>query len=439
MKKTANWALLASKEYEYGELLIQHQKEKDQNALIVGIGKEKLSVSRLRKVIHKSINFLKSQNVKITETNFSTETEIEEQIVLLALLEANYSFNKYRKSSVKEIDFSPLLKNSKNKELQILLESIQLTKDLVNEPPNLMTPEILAKFCKNLTSEIPNLKVKILNESQIHKIGMGAFLSVAQASDNRPYLIEFNYNPQRKSKKRIGLIGKGLTYDTGGLSLKPNNYMYGMKSDMAGAATVIGIINAAAKLRLQVPLTGLILACENSFSERSFKPGDVIKALSGKTIEVVDTDAEGRLTLADALTYLSKREEIDTIIDYATLTGSCVYTLGIVASGGFTNDAETIEKFKEASELTGENVWELPIFEEYRSNLDSSIADILQCDGRPDASMAAIFLKEFLVNEKKWLHLDIAGTAYLDEDDGFHKAGATGRGVWSTIEFLKAL
>lgn len=419
------WILKTSSELSFGELKLSFEKN---FVLLIGLGKSQTSFYRLRKLIHKAVHFLQNQNAEITQYNFPQN----DNFIQIALSEANYSFDQFKTKKENSLKL-PFEQNS------LLVKNIQAAKNLINSPPNIVTPEYLANYAMQMANE--KIKTKILNQEECQELGMGAFLAVAQGSSQRPYLIEMNYFGNKESKEQIGLIGKGLTYDTGGLCLKPNNYMNGMQSDMAGAATVMHIIKAASELDLKVNLTALVLACENGFSEKSYRPSDILTAFNGKTIEVIDTDAEGRLTLADAIAYLSQRENIKTIIDYATLTGSCVSALGEVAAGAFSNSPDLLKNFLLASEEVGEPIWELPLFEEYKEDLESSIADLAQCSGRPDASLAAIFLQEFLARpkEQKWLHLDIAGTAYLDKENEYFAKGATGRHIWSTINYLSKI
>ncbi|MDX1919171.1 MAG: leucyl aminopeptidase family protein [Candidatus Caenarcaniphilales bacterium] len=437
---TANWHIHADSSLEFGKTKVALLDKS--LVLLVGTGKaKKLNTFRLRKLAHKAIDFLKQhvpeKSGKVVSHNFKDFTNLSEEELNLLLQEPNYEFDKYKKIKHPKADLSGLTKSKKSSEEFTILNSINLIKDLVNEPPNIATPKFLADTCLALGKKLKNIKVKTKNRAECQKLGLTAFLAVAQGSDLEPYMIEMEYMAVKKNQPTIGLIGKGLTYDTGGLSLKPNKYMYGMKSDMAGAATVIGVMKAIAEMKLPVNVKALILACENGFGDNSYRPGDVVKAYNGKTIEIVDTDAEGRITLADALAYLSEDKSVETIIDFATLTGSCAVTFGDAASGAFTNDKNLLAKYQQAGDKTGEPIWELPMDEEMKEDLKSSIADMSQCAGRPDASLAALLLKEFIQGEQKWLHLDIAGTGYLDEATDYFPCGATGRGVWSTIEFLK--
>jgi leucyl aminopeptidase len=433
MVKMSDWIINITKKLDFSQLETEVNNNKIQ--LNVGMGLRS-SLHSQRLLIHKAVRFLNSIKANITELKL--EGLKPNTKLVLALLEATYSFEKYKTKKNTVVTTPKKIYGQLTPSEKIILDAIQNTKDLVNEPANIVTPLFLKKYAESLSKKHPTVKVKVFSPTEAKKKGLNTFLAVGEASDNEPYFIDITYQPLKSDKKDfVALVGKGLTYDTGGLCLKPNNYMYGMKSDMAGAATVINIIDAAASLKIKTPLRAVVPACENSFNENSFRPGDVIKSFSGKSIEIVDTDAEGRLVLADALSYLCEDKRVKTIIDYATLTGSCVAALGEAAAGAFSNNTELLSKFKQASTQVGEQVWQLPLFEEYREDLESDIADILQCKGRPDANLAAVFLKEFVTRDDvEWLHLDVAGTAFIDEANEYLDEGATGWGVWSTLNFL---
>ncbi|MDX1918661.1 MAG: M17 family metallopeptidase [Candidatus Caenarcaniphilales bacterium] len=429
-KDISIWKLTLTDKFRYGQLKISIEGGK--KVLEVGKGQNKLSFQRLRKLLNKVFIFLKDQAPLKLEHDLESETGYDRDSIAIALDISSYRFEECKSESSAPITLPQL-----SKKAGIITQAVRNARLLIDRPADIVTPAYLANYALQLAKNNPKLKVKIHDLQACRKIGLEAFLAVAQASSSLPYMIELEYtHPNAQKKEKLGLLGKGLTYDTGGLSLKPNNYMYGMKSDMSGAAIVLGVMEGVAYLDLPLNLQSLILACENSFSDNSYRPGDILKSLSGKTIEVVDTDAEGRLTLADGLTYLSRHVEIKGIIDYATLTGSVAYALGGTAAGGFSNDRALIETFQRSSEEIGELVWEFPLLDDYKEDLESSVADLLQCDGRPDGIIAALFLKEFLMRDLPWLHLDIAGTAYLDEPTDYALSGATGWGVWSTLNYL---
>lgn len=268
-------------------------------------------------------------------------------------------------------------------------------------------------------------------------MGLHALLSVSAGSKNPPRFIVMEYKHPAASKT-IGLVGKGVTFDTGGVSLKPSTNMHYMKSDMGGAAAVLGTMELVAKLQLPVNVVGVIPSTENSMDGLAIKPGDVIGSYSGKTIEVIDTDAEGRLILADGLTYAHRHFELDTIIDLATLTGSCVATLGYAAAGLFTSNDALAESLYKSGMTTGEKVWRLPIWDDYKDELKSDVADVKNYHGKPIAGaiVAAKFLEVFTNNHPAWAHLDIAGTAFADSEFGSMKSG-TAYGVRLLIDWLR--
>src|SRR5581483_2024876 len=297
-------------------------------------------------------------------------------------------------------------------EARVIGESQNFTRDLVNEPSNRMTPTILADRAKKMSEEV-GLKCEVYGADKIKELKMGAFWSVAQGSDEPPALIVMTYEPAGAlAKPVLGLVGKGITFDTGGISIKPADGMEKMKYDMAGGATMIGVMRAIALLKPNVKVTAIVCATENMPSGKAQKPGDVQIAMSGKSIEIINTDAEGRLVLADGLHY-AKQLGCTHLIDAATLTGACVVALGYVNAGVFANDDNMFQRFSRALERAGEKMWRLPLDEEYKEQIRSCIADIMNTGGRwGGAVTAAMFLKEF-AEETPWIHLDIAGTAWM--------------------------
>lgn len=307
--------------------------------------------------------------------------------------------------------------------------------DLMNAPANKKSPLTLAKWAIS-SGEKYHYSVNVLERQQLKSQKLEALLAVGQGSEHAPMLIIMEYRSP-KAKQTVGLVGKGVTFDTGGISIKSSTNMHLMKSDMGGAAAVFGAIELAAKLELPVHLVGIVPACENMVDGKSFKPSDVIGSYSGKTIEIIDTDAEGRLILADGLSYLTKNFKVDTIIDLATLTGSCIATLGYHAAGMFANNDELAKSLIEAADETGERLWRLPLWEVYQEDITSDIADVRNYSGKPMAGAisAAKFLEVFTDNHPNWAHLDIAGTAFGDTDFAPQRAG-TAFGVRLLIDFL---
>ncbi|WP_117237825.1 leucyl aminopeptidase [Thermus sediminis] len=313
-------------------------------------------------------------------------------------------------------------------------QGVYLARDLVNEPPNLLTPEALAERALELRAL--GVEVEVLDEEAIARLGMGAFLAVAQGSANPPRFIQLRYAPPG-AKARLDLVGKGLTFDSGGYSLKPTEGMATMKGDMAGAAAVMGAVKAAALLGIPVELKGYIAACENMISGRAYRVGDVLKTLSGKTVEVMNTDAEGRLTLADALFY-AEREGAERILELSTLTGAAVVALGEEVAALFATEPSWGGLVQEAAGRAGEKVWPLPLESAYREKLKSPVADLKNVGDRNGGAItAALFLSEFV--KVPLVHLDIAGPAFAKKGHALGPEGGTGFGVRTILEVAQSL
>jgi leucyl aminopeptidase len=321
-------------------------------------------------------------------------------------------------------------------EAQIIGESQNFTRDLVNEPSNRMTPTILGERAKKMSAEV-GLKCEVYGADKIKELKMGAFWSVAQGSDEPPALIVMKYEPAGAPEKPvIGLVGKGITFDTGGISIKPADGMEKMKYDMAGGATMIGAMRAIALLRPKVKVIAIVTATENMPSGKAQKPGDVQIAMSGKSIEIINTDAEGRLVLADGLHY-AKQLGATHLVDAATLTGAVVVALGYANAGVFANDDAMYERLHQANEKAGEKMWRLPLDDEYKDQIRSTIADIMNTGGRWGGAInAAMFLQEF-AEDTPWLHLDIAGTAWTEEQKPWIAKGPSGIALRSLVQFVK--
>ncbi|MFN4145243.1 MAG: leucyl aminopeptidase family protein [Runella sp.] len=308
--------------------------------------------------------------------------------------------------------------------------------DLMNAPSNKKTPQTLADWAI-ASGKKWGYEVKVFDEKMINDIGLHALEAVSRGSKSPPRLIVAEYKHADATQK-IGLVGKGVTFDTGGVSLKQSANMHLMKSDMGGAGAVLGTIEAAAKLMLPVHLIAIVPATENSIDGQALKPGDVIESYAGKTIEVIDTDAEGRLILADGLSYLIRNYQPDILIDLATLTGSCVATLGYVAAGMFTQNDTLAQSLYESGQATSEKVWRLPLWDDYKDELKSDIADLKNFHGKPVAGaiVAAKFLEVFTEKHPQWVHLDIAGTAFGDSEFSSMKS-ATAYGVRLLLHWLR--
>jgi leucyl aminopeptidase len=302
-------------------------------------------------------------------------------------------------------------------------DGIDFAKTLGNLPPNICTPSYLADEARKLARQF-KLEVKVLERADMEKLGMGALLSVSAGSRQPPKLIVLRYNGAAKKRKPIAFVGKGITFDTGGISLKPAAEMDEMKFDMSGAGSVLGAIRALAGMRAPVNVVGLVPACENMPGGNATRPGDVVTSLSGQTVEILNTDAEGRLILCDALTY-AERYEPETVVDIATLTGACVIALGHVASGLFSNDQRLADALLAAADDAWDRIWQMPVWEDYQEQLRTNFADMANVGGRPGGAItAACFLARF-TRKMRWAHLDVAGTAWRSG----REKGSTGRPV----------
>jgi leucyl aminopeptidase len=318
---------------------------------------------------------------------------------------------------------------------EVFARATWLARDLINAPANEVNPAHLAKVALDLAKEA-GLAVQVFERADCRKMGMGAFLGVAAGSEQPPKFIHLTYTPKGRSRRRVAVIGKGITFDSGGLDLKTAEGMLRMKDDMSGAAAVLGIMKALPQLAPAVEVHGLIAATENMPSGTATRPGDILKAMNGTTIEIGNTDAEGRLTLADAICYASQKVGADEIIDMATLTGACVVALGPLCSGLFANDQALANRLLAAAERAGERVWQLPLIDEYREHLKSDVADLNNVGPRGGGAInAGLFLKEF-AGDKPWAHLDIAGPAYIEKDTPLGPKGATGYAVRTILMYL---
>ena len=322
---------------------------------------------------------------------------------------------------------------------RIAADCQNLARQLVDLPANELSPATLASRARSVAREV-GLASRVMGPSELTRRKLGGLLAVGQGSANPPRLIVLEHNAPRRGARRLPtlcIVGKGITFDSGGLSLKPATGMELMKDDMGGAAAVIGILRAAALLELPLHVSGIIAAAENMPGGSAYRPGDVVRTMSGKTVEVVNTDAEGRLALADALHYACSRWRPEAIVDLATLTGACQVALGPWASGIFGNHTPMIEAIRRAGETTGETAWPLPLFDGHRKTVRDSLADLRNSTGREaGASTAAAFLESF-VGDRRWVHIDIAGTAWAKKASPYQPRGATGVGVRLVVEFLR--
>ncbi|MDA8095508.1 MAG: leucyl aminopeptidase [Betaproteobacteria bacterium] len=417
--------------------------------LLVGLGKERdFHESQYCEAVRAAIKTLQDTG-SMEAVMYLTELPVKrremdwkiEQTVVSAM-ESTYRFDRL-KSKQEELR-RPLrkltLSVSRRNELALgeeavrrgvaIAQGMNLAKDLGNLPGNICTPSYLADQAVGLTKTL-NLTTQVLERDELEKLGMGAFLSVAKGSRQPPKLIIIQYEGAGRSQKPIVLVGKGITFDAGGISLKPAADMDEMKYDMCGAASVLGTLKAVASLQLPINVVGIIPSCENLPDGAANKPGDVVTSLSGQTIEILNTDAEGRLILSDALTY-AERFEPELVIDVATLTGACVIALGHHASGLYSNNDALARELLHAAEYSNDRAWHMPLWDDYQEQLKSSFADMANIGGRPAGSItAACFLSRF-AKKFVWAHLDIAGTAWKS---GANK-GATGRPVPLLTQFL---
>jgi leucyl aminopeptidase len=430
-------------------LLHKPGKVKAKRILLLGGGKaRKFAAADLRKLSGAAVRGLKSRGIR--NFAFIVPAEVKADEAVKAIVEGafvgNFDSDTYKSDRKdQKIDALTVVVSGDQASLQkamdearVIGESQNFTRQLVNEPSNNMTPTILANHAKKMCEEV-GLKCEIYGADKIKELKMGAFWGVAQGSDEPPALIVMRYEPAGAPEKPVlGLVGKGITFDTGGISIKPADGMEKMKYDMAGGATMIGAMRAIALLKPKVKVIGIVCASENMPSGKAQKPGDIQTAMSGKTIEIINTDAEGRLVLADGLCY-ARKLGCTHLIDAATLTGAVVVALGYYNAGIFSNDDAFYESFNKALNKAGEKMWRLPVTDEYLDQTRSSIADLMNTGGRwGGASTAAAFLREF-AEETPWIHLDIAGTAWMEDQKPWIAKGPSGIAVRSLIEFVRDL
>lgn len=418
--------------------------------LLVGLGKTKdLTLERLRAAAGIGAAGLKKLPIEraalaLPKLSRFRPAEVAQAITEGALL-ASYQFAYYQKPKTNESRLADLRLLAPKQDARsalagltvgrILCDAVNFVRDLGNHPANVATPTHLAEHARKIAAAYQTVKVKIFSRPEIKREKMEALLAVAKGSDEEPKFIVLEYR-LRKTGPIVALVGKGITFDSGGISIKPGDKMEEMKFDMTGAATVMGIIRAAAELRLPLNLVGLLPATENLPSGKATRPGDVIRSRSGQTIEIVNTDAEGRLVLADALDY-AKQYQPALVLDFATLTGAIVAALGDDLVGAFGNDEKLVTKLRAAGEKTGEAIWPMPLYQEYEQFIKSDIADLrnLGTTRYGDAINAANFLQHFVASP--WIHLDIAGVAWATREKPYRPKGATGTGLRLAIEFLQ--
>jgi len=434
---------------KFGEVNIVHTfgKLPARIVAIAGLGKRQdFNADKIRGVAGEFCRALRKLNCHKIATILhgagigGIELEASAEAIAEGALLGLYSFTKYKKPEYEDIEEMrivvreeevPILELAIGKG-KVVAEATNLARDMVNEPANYMTPSQMAEAAKEIANKY-NLEFKVFDREDIEAMGMEALLGVAKGSNQPPKLITLSYKGDERSEKALGVLGKGITFDSGGISIKSSEGMGEMKDDMAGAAAVMTALGAIAQLKPKINVTAIIPATENLPSGTALKPGDVLKAVNGKTIEVISTDAEGRLILADALSYAQKLG-LSPIIDLATLTGACRVALGTLYSGVFGNDQELIDKILKAAEKTGERMWQMPMPEEYKEQNKSEIADVKNTGNRYGGAItAALFLAEF-VDNTPWVHIDIAGTASSTKESGYIIKGATGVGVRTLVK-----
>ena len=367
---------------------------------------------------------------------------VGEAVILTTLKDLRFKSDPNEANPIKEVELiglDPNIVGSVLTEINPICEGVKFARELVSAPPNFLTPAKLASEAENLATDY-DLELKILDKKECEEQGMGAYLAVAKGSDLAPKFIHLKYT-SKNAQNKVVLIGKGLTFDSGGYNLKVGaSQIEKMKYDMGGSASVLGAARAVGELKPNnIEVHFIVAACENMINGSALHPGDIIKASNGKTIEVNNTDAEGRLTLADALVYASKLEP-DAIVDLATLTGACVIALGDEIAGLWTDSNQLSEQLIMAAGKAGEGIWRMPMKDSYKSGIKSSIADLQNTGPRPGGSItAALFLKEFVNSSIPWAHIDIAGTCWTEKDRDINPKGATGYGVRTLVNWLKDL
>jgi leucyl aminopeptidase len=417
--------------------------------VVVGLGKKnefvandlRLAIGRFAKTMKEKIDSVALSLPLAAEMSFSEL--IKAQLIGEGIYLGSYEFNKYQsKEEKQEKILSTIIISKAN--VKIAKEGIEkaklyaqatiLARDLVNEQASVATPTFLADLALSIAKKDKNITCKVYDKAEAEKLGMGAFLGIARASATPPKFIHLEYKPEKaKHKEKLAIVGKGITFDSGGINVKTGSGMQDMKMDMSGAAIVLAVFSVISAIKPAFPVIGLIAATPNLISGTSLVPGDVVRAMNGKTIEILDTDAEGRVTMADSLSYAVK-EKASRIIDFATLTGACMVALGDDITGLFSNNHDLAEEVKKAAFNAGEKMWELPLEKEYKEMNKSEIADIANIPNSRygGAITAALFLQEF-VDGKPWVHMDIAGPAFASKATDLGPKGGTGYGVRTVL------
>jgi len=442
-------ALLASgeirAEYKKKSVFTLDVKGELKKIFFIGLGEaEKLSLEKIREAAGFSLSEIKALGAKTCASVSFLKGREDFKAQLEGMMLADYVYSEFKTGKkdpqIDELTFASdgLNLNKTIDELKAVVDAVFFAKDLMNGPSNHITPSKVAEAAKNAAKGSKKIKIKVFDIDEIKKMGMGAFYGVAKGSSEPAKFIVAEYNGAAPSKRPFVYVGKGITFDTGGISIKPSASMEEMKFDMSGAAVVIALMKIFDAMDMKLNAVFLAPLTENMPSGTADKPGDILKTLSGKTVEVISTDAEGRLILCDALAYGQKYKPA-VIVDLATLTGACVVALGHYATGMMGTNDKYMALMKKSGEITGERVWELPMLEEYRESMKSKYADIKNLgEGGAGTIMAALFLKEF-VGDYPWIHLDIAGTAYGIKNKSYIPDGTAATGIRLLYDFTKKM
>lgn len=435
-------------------LLLYRPQGKEKRILLLGLGKKAECVpDNLRRAYAACIKVAKAKRLQKLNLFLPSTESLEAEIGVRALIEGvlltDYQFLMLKGEAPKEdrpVELSTVsfiggdkTFAAKIKKTEAIIHAVNIARDLVNGNADEVTSGSLTALAKGLAQQYPTLVATVLGKEELEKEKMGLLLAVNRGAARDPALIILEYQGDPGSKDWTAIVGKGITYDTGGLNIKPTGNIETMKCDMAGAAAAFAVARAAAQLKLKKNILAVLVVAENAVGPHSYKPGDVFRSHSGKTVEITNTDAEGRLVLADAFSYVQKHYKPSRLIDMATLTGAIVVALGEEASGLFSNNDKLAKALHRSGERTHERLWRMPIYSEHKEMLKSPIADIKNSAGRKASSCtAAAFLQQF-IKGIPWAHLDIAGSAYLSEPKGYHTTPATGVGVRLLIDFLEHL
>jgi leucyl aminopeptidase len=449
-KEVSLWLKSGDFKGKSGEIFCQHvATSTEPRILLLGLGKrESVDLEGLRRAYGNAVRFANGKKLKTVTFLFPSKIEklSREEMVessVEGILLANYAFSYVEGEARPSLLQKAFLIGVEKREtrwlyrLETLVAGVKFARDLVNGNADEVTPQKLAETAEALAKQTALLKATIFNQKKLEQEKMGLLLAVSRGSAVEPRLIQLAYRGNPKSKDHVVLVGKGVTYDTGGLSLKPTDGMLTMKCDMSGAAAVLGAVYTAAALGLKVNVTALAPAAENGIDAKSYKLGDVYRSYNGKTVEITNTDAEGRLILADALGFAVSELKPTCMIDLATLTGAMVVAVGEEISGFFTKEETLAKELLEASQKTGELLWRMPLYDDYKDALKSDIADMINSAGRDGSAIkAALFLREFVGNIP-WAHIDIAGPAFLSKPKHYNPVKGTGYGVRLLVEFLE--